>query len=84
MDLAAFENLDPSLANPHFNFQPIHRVRMNGLVAAIRFAGQHSFDDRGDHLQKMCTTKPSLPRDLQVDLVRFADVQAIDDVAAID
>ena len=54
------------------------------MVSAIGVAGQHGFDDRGDHLQKMCTTKPSLPRDLQVDLVRFADVQAIDDVAAID
>jgi hypothetical protein len=84
MDLATFEDLDPSLAHPHFNFQPIHRVRMDGLVAAIRFAGQHGFDDRGDHLQKMRTTKPALPHDPQIDLVRFADVQAIDDVAAID
>jgi hypothetical protein len=32
----------------------------------------------------MRTTKPALPHDPQIDLVRFADVQAIDDVAAID
>jgi hypothetical protein len=47
-------------------------------------AGQHGFDDPGYHLQKMPTTKPALPRDPQVDLMRFAYVEAIDDVAAID
>jgi hypothetical protein len=32
----------------------------------------------------MRTTKPALPRDPQVDLMRFAYVKAIDDIAAID
>ena len=50
MDLPAFQDLDPSLPDPDFNFQPIHRVRMDGLVAAIGLAGQDGFDDRGDHL----------------------------------
>jgi hypothetical protein len=50
MDLPAFQDLDPSLTALDFNFQAIHRVRMDGLVAAIRLAGQNGFDDRGDHL----------------------------------
>jgi hypothetical protein len=32
----------------------------------------------------MRTTKSALPRDPQVHLVRFADVQTIDDIAAVD
>jgi len=56
---------------------------MNGLVAAVGSAGQHGLDNHSDHLQKIRATKPGLPRDPDIGLVRFTDVQAIDDIAAI-
>jgi hypothetical protein len=57
---------------------------MNGLVAAIGMAGQHGLDNYRDHLQKIRSAKPGSPRDPVVRLVRFAHVQAIHDIAAID
>ena len=41
-------------------------------------------DDHRDHLQKIRAAKPGLSRDPKVGLVRLADVQVIDDIAAID
>jgi len=52
MDLPAFEDLDPTLADSDFNFQPIHRVRMNGPVAAIGMPGQRGFDESGDPMER--------------------------------
>src|ERR1700693_2864962 len=57
---------------------------MNGLVATIGTTRQYGSDDHRDHLQKICSAKPGSPRDPEIRLVRFADVHAIHDIAAID
>jgi hypothetical protein len=80
----ALQQLDPLAAREDLHLAAGGRVGMAGGLRAPARARQQRLDDRGDHGVEVALAHRPARDPPQVELVGLADVQAIDDVAAVD
>ena len=81
----ALEQLDPGSLDQHLHLAPLAGVRMRCRERPVRRIRQHGRDDQIDHLLEVGGRQGRVaPHPPQVELVRLADVQAVDHVAPVD
>ena len=81
---AALAELDPRPVRLDLDLEALLRVRVHGRTAAVGAARQERGDDEGHHLLQVVEAQRAAAHPPEVELVRLADVQAVDGVAPVD